>query len=110
MSRIPTASRESVPQDQVDSFDTLVASRGSVPDIGPVAIMINSPELATRGEHFRAYFRGDEITLEASVRELAIILTPVSWTASSSGTPTPVLPAQQACQTNWLTTSATRKN
>ncbi|MDE0719440.1 MAG: hypothetical protein OSB75_02635 [Dehalococcoidia bacterium] len=75
MSRIPTASRESVPQDQVDAFDTLVASRGSVPDIGPVAIMINSPELATRGEHFRAYFRGDEITLEAPVRELAMILT-----------------------------------
>ena len=67
MSRIPTASRESVPQDQVDAFDTLVASRGSVPDIGPVAIMINSPELATRGEHFRAYFRGDEITLEVPV-------------------------------------------
>ena len=37
--------------------------------------MINSPELATRSEHFRAYFRGDEITLEAPVRELAIILT-----------------------------------
>ena len=46
-----------------------------MPDIGPVAIMINSPELATRSEHFRAYFRGDEITLEAPVRELAIILT-----------------------------------
>jgi len=50
----------------VDAFDTLVASRGSVPDIGPVAIMINSPELATRD---------DEITLEAPVRELAMILT-----------------------------------
>ena len=52
MSRIPTASSESVLQDQVDAFDTLVASRGSLPDIDPVAIVINSPERATRGEHF----------------------------------------------------------
>jgi 4-carboxymuconolactone decarboxylase len=75
MSRIPTASRENVPQDQLAAFDALVASRGSVPDIGPVAIMINGPELASRGENYRAYFRGDEITLEAPVRELAMILT-----------------------------------
>ena len=75
MSRIPTASRESVPQDQLAAFDELVASRGSVPDIGPVAIMINGPELARRGAHYRAYFRGDEITLPANVRELAMITT-----------------------------------
>ena len=53
----------------------LVASRGRVPDIGPVAIMITGPELAKRGEHYRAYFRGDEITLPANVRELAMITT-----------------------------------
>ena len=75
MSRIPTASKESVPQDQLAAFDELVASRGSVPDIGPVAIMINGPELAKRGEHYRAYFRVDEITLPANVRELAMITT-----------------------------------
>ena len=56
MSRIPTASRESVPHDQVEAFDTLVVSLGSVPDISPVAIMTNNPQLATRGEHFRVYF------------------------------------------------------
>ncbi|MBC8280303.1 MAG: carboxymuconolactone decarboxylase family protein [Chloroflexi bacterium] len=75
MSRIPTASRENVPQDQLAAFDELVASRGSVPEIGPVAIMINGPELASRGEHYRAYFRGEEITLPANVRELAMITT-----------------------------------
>ncbi len=75
MSRIPTASRESVPQDQLAAFDELVASRGSVPEIGPVAIMINGPELASRGEHYRAYFRGEEITLSPNIRELAMILT-----------------------------------
>ena len=75
MSRIPTASRESVPQDQLAAFDELVSQRGSVPDIGPVSIMINVPELAKRGEHFRAYIRGNESSLPANVRELAMILT-----------------------------------
>ncbi|MCH7735774.1 MAG: carboxymuconolactone decarboxylase family protein [Chloroflexi bacterium] len=75
MSRIPTASRESVPQDQLAAFDELVSQRGSVPDIGPISIMINVPELAKRGEHFRAYVRGDDSSLPANVRELAMILT-----------------------------------
>jgi len=75
MPRIPTASRESVPQDQLAAFDEMVASRGSIPDIGPISIMINVPELARRGEHFRAYIRGDESSLKANVRELAMILT-----------------------------------
>ena len=75
MSRIPTANRESVPQDQLAAFDEMVSQRGSVPDIGPVSIMINVPELAKRGEHFRAYIRGDESSLPANVRELAMILT-----------------------------------
>ncbi len=75
MSRIPTASRESVPQDQVAAFDEMVSQRGSVPDIGPISVMINVPELAKRGENFRAYIRGDESSLPANVRELAMILT-----------------------------------
>ena len=75
MARIPTASRESVPQDQLAAFDELVSQRGSVPDIGPIAIMINVPELTKRGENLRAYVRGDESSLPANVRELAMILT-----------------------------------
>ena len=75
MARIPTASGESVPQDQLAVFDELVSQRGSVPDIGPIAIMINVPELTKRGEHLRAYIRGDETGLPASVRELAMIVT-----------------------------------
>ena len=74
MSRIPTASRESVPQDQLAAFDEMVSQRGSVPDIGPISVMINVPELARRGEHFRAYIRGDESSLPLNVRELAMIL------------------------------------
>ena len=75
MSRIPTATRESVPQDQLAAFDEMVSQRGSVPDIGPISVMINVPELARRGEHFRAYIRGDESNLPLNVRELAMILT-----------------------------------
>ena len=75
MSRIPTATRESVPQDQLAAFDEMVSQRGSVPDIGPISVMINVPELARRGEHFRAYIRGDESSLPLNVRELAMILT-----------------------------------
>ena len=75
MARIPIASRESVPQDQLAAFDELVSQRGSVPDTGPIAIMINVPELTRRGEHLRAYVRGDESSLTANVRELAMILT-----------------------------------
>ena len=45
MSRIPTATRESVPQDQLAAFDEMVSQQGSVPGIGPISIMINVPEL-----------------------------------------------------------------
>jgi len=62
-------------QDQLAAFDEMVSQRGSVPDIGPISIMINVPELARRGEHLRAYIRGDESSLPLNVRELAMILT-----------------------------------
>ncbi|HAA95806.1 MAG TPA: hypothetical protein DCE26_08975 [Dehalococcoidia bacterium] len=75
MARIPAATRESVPQDQVGAFDELVASRGSVPQIGPVAIQINAPELAKRGEHLRAYIRADGSTVPQDMQELAMITT-----------------------------------
>jgi len=75
VSRIPAATRESVPQDQLAAFGEMVSQRGSVPDIGPISVMINVPELTRRGEHFRAYIRGDESSLPLNVRELAMILT-----------------------------------
>jgi len=57
------------------AFDELVASRGSIPDIGPVAIQLNAPELARRGEHLRAYIRADGSSLPNNIQELAMILT-----------------------------------
>ena len=47
MSRFPTASRDAVPQDQVDAFDAIVSSRGGVvSEFGPVAVQLPAPEIA----------------------------------------------------------------
>ena len=75
MARIPAASRESIPQGQIDAFDELVQQRGSAPTNGPIAVMNNVPEITKRGEHLRAYLRGDESSLPLKTRELAMILT-----------------------------------
>jgi len=37
--------------------------------------MLNVPEVLQRGEHLRAYLRGDGSTLPLQIRELAMILT-----------------------------------
>ena len=74
MTRIPTASRDTVPQDQAGAFDEYVAARGSIPDTGPLSVMLHVPELIKRGEHLRAYLRGDESSLPANIRELGMLL------------------------------------
>ena len=101
MSRIPTATRESVPQDQLAAFDEMVSKRGSVPGIGPTSVMINVPELARRGEHFRAYIRGDESSLPLNVRELAMILAAREMGCQFIGMPTAHSPVRQALATSW---------
>ena len=75
MARIPTADRNSVPQDQLGAFDEYVVGRGSVPDTGPLSVMIHVPELIKRGEHLRAYLRGDESSLPLNIRELGMLVT-----------------------------------
>ena len=75
MARIPAANRNSVPQDQLDAFDEYVAGRGSIPDSGPLSVMIHVPELIKRGEHLRAYLRGEESSLPLNVRELGMLVT-----------------------------------
>ena len=75
MARIPTASRNSVPQDQLEAFDEYVARRGGIPDAGPLLVMTHVPELIKRGEHLRAYLRGDESSLPANIRELGMLVT-----------------------------------
>ena len=75
VTRIQTASRDGVPADQVEAFDQYVAERGSIPDAGPLSVMIHVPELIKRGEHLRAYLRGDESSLPANIRELGMLVT-----------------------------------
>lgn len=74
MARISTASRDTVPQEQAAAFDEYVAQRGSIPDTGPLSVMLHVPELIKRGEHLRAYLRGDESSLPANIRELGMLV------------------------------------
>ena len=74
MARIPTATRENMPQSLHDAFDAMVQSRGSVPRSGPASVMINSPEAARRAFYFSDYLR-NESTLPKPVQELAMLVT-----------------------------------
>lgn len=46
MARLPTATRESVPEGQRDIFDEIVKTLGSVPRHGPGSVMIHVPKAA----------------------------------------------------------------
>ena len=75
MPRIGPAARENVPEDQQGAFDKYVQERGSVPETGPLAVMLNAPEMLARGEHLRAYLRGDGSSLPSDITELAMLVT-----------------------------------
>ncbi len=75
MARVEAASRDSVPADQQAAFDEIVTQRGSVPTTGPLSVMAHAPEMLARGEHLRAYLRGDESSLPANIRELGMLVT-----------------------------------
>ncbi len=76
MARILAATRESIPENQRDAYDQVIGERGGQhPAGGPIAIMINVPEITKRGEHLRAFLRGEDSSLSAKVRELAMLVT-----------------------------------
>ncbi len=75
MARIGPPSGEDVPADQREAFDRFVSERGGSPPSGPLAVMLNAPEMLERGEHLRAYLRGDSADLSATIRELAMLVT-----------------------------------
>ena len=91
MPRFPIASRDAVPPEQVDAFDAIVSARGGVvPEFGPIAVQLHVPEIAQRGEVLRDYLRAGGSTLPDNVAGTGHDNhRPGSWTASSSGTPTP---------------------
>src|SRR5215510_4821047 len=74
VARIPTVTRESVPEDQRTTFDAFVQQRGSVPTLGPGSIMLNVPEVAKRGLELARYLREDA-SLSPRIRELAMLTT-----------------------------------
>src|SRR5215813_5355862 len=74
VARIPTVTRESVPEDQRTTFDAFVQQRGSVPTLGPGSIMLNVPEVAKRGLELARYLREDA-SLSSRIRELAMLTT-----------------------------------
>ncbi len=75
MPRIGPASKENVPAEQREAFDRYVEGRGGVPTSGPLGVMLNAPEMLERGEHLRAYLRGDGSSLPADITELAMLVT-----------------------------------
>ena len=66
----PLRTKEEVPAEGHAAFDSIVASRGSMP--GPFAVMMHAPEVAGRAAHLGAYLRF-ESSLPPQVQELAII-------------------------------------
>ncbi len=74
MARVPVATRESVPANQRDAYDEIVAQRGGPIELGPVSVLINSPELAKRASHLSSYLRQDS-TMSAKIQELAMLVT-----------------------------------
>ena len=74
MARLPVATRESVPANQRDAFDEIVAQRGGPIERGPVSVLINSPEMAKRASQLSAYLR-QESTLASKIQELAMLVT-----------------------------------
>ena len=59
MARIPAATRETVPSDQTDAFDQMLANLGSVPAYGPGSIMIHVPKAHQLATALNQYLRND---------------------------------------------------
>ena len=74
MARLPTATRESVPETQRDIFDEMVKGLGSVPRYGPGSVMIHVPKAHRWATGLNHYLR-DESSLPKKIQELAMLVT-----------------------------------
>jgi transposase InsO family protein len=97
MARIPTVTRDQVPEQFRAAFDEVVAASGGAITSGPGSITINSPEMARRRNHLTQYLRY-ETTFPKRLQELAIITTaramdcPYVWNAHAVWSKNPNLP------------------
>ena len=74
MPRLAAAARETVPEEQRDSFDALVSRLGSVPPYGPGSVMIHAPDPCKMVYELNDYLR-DKSALSARISELAMLVT-----------------------------------
>ena len=73
MARIPAATRDNVPQDQVAEFDQMVESLGGVPAYGPGSVMIHVPKAHQASTALNQYLR-NESSLPDAALELSMLL------------------------------------
>jgi len=74
MARIPTATRESVPEAQRGVFDEMIQGLGTVPLYGPGSVMIHVPQAHKWATALNQYLR-NESSLPKKVQELAMLVT-----------------------------------
>src|SRR5256712_11684739 len=74
VARLPTATRESVPEAQRAIFDEMVKGLGSVPRYGPGSVMIHVPKAHQWATGLNHYLR-DESSLPKKIQELAMLVT-----------------------------------
>ena len=74
MARLPVLKRDQVSEQFLEAFDAETSASGGVVDSGPGSVMIYSPEMRRRANHFVGYFR--EVTdLPHRLQELCMLLT-----------------------------------
>ena len=74
MARLPTATRDSVPEDQRAVFDELVQALGAVPLYGPGSVMIHVPRAHQLATDLNQYLRNLS-SLPKKSQELAMLVT-----------------------------------
>ena len=74
MARLPIATRDSVPQDQRETFDEIVQRLGAVPQYGPGSVMIHVPEANRWATGLNDYLR-NRSSLPKKIQELAMLVT-----------------------------------
>ena len=73
MARIPSVTREDIPESLKKVFDEVAAEPGGI-GTGPMSILKNSPEMAKRSRPLFNYVR-NESTVPKKLRELGMLLT-----------------------------------
>ena len=80
MARTPPPTTDSVPQDQMATFEEVLQMRGGSAGRSPFSPMLNVPEMAKRALHLWHYLRGNgtdesSLSLSQKTQELAMIVT-----------------------------------